>query len=170
MRKPIAMVVVAVLAIIVIRIVDSCDEKSSTTQPASVENPTTVQPSLTTEIALPEGIAQLDDGYLQRTLKQTLSGTDHRPFWVLQGRVFNMGPDSNKRYYQIHRVTIHVTLTDNSDLPIDETDLDLSVDIPPFQVRGFEEEIRLLPPVKGAYKWQWEIVSAKGQITQYTSK
>lgn len=78
-----------------------------------------------------------------------------------------MGPDYDNRYYQIQRVKIHLTLTDNSDLPIDGTDLDLSVDIPPFQVRGFEEEIRLLPPVKGTYKWQWKVVSAEGQITHY---
>ena len=105
-------------------------------------------------------MVRLSDGSLRPSQKGTLNG-DLRPFWNVEGRMTNQ---SDK--VTIVHVKIRVTLSDDTDKStIDGADLDLEIDIPPEETRGFSREVQLLPVANGhASAWSWEVASVEGKI------
>lgn len=120
--------------------------KKPPTQPAALEPASIVE-------SIPVGAVQLFDGTIRRESAIPMSG-DRRPLWLVEGRIYNTSARD------ITHLSLRVIMTDTKQSQIDGTTIDLKINIPAGEVRGFSQEIQFLPPAHGAdWNWDWQVVT-----------
>jgi len=139
-----------------------CDylrEISSNETPAKPIQATPTQPPSKNQW-LPAKSVQLSQAYLSQRNMIPLSGPDLRPTWKVEGRL------TNSSGYTISRVRLSISLNDPSDhSQVDGAEIDLKIEIPPTETRGFSQEVRLLPPVNNhKIEWTYDILLVEGHL------